>query len=454
MLVALRAGLALGLALDLASCSRSTQSEQAAVSAFMAVTPPPPVPEPSFAPQLAPRAPPEPAPMSPDTAAPRPVEPFRPSSRCAPVEPVGKGQAGQEQEGWPLGEPTWAADMPYAQALKQSKTYAREEGLTLQKSLKLEAGKASVEVYSKQAEDESYRVLLDIVAAGYQPWSIEGVDGTTAVGRLLPNGEKGPRLAELNIGACPFQCLGCSPATWGFTIFVQWYGGELSVVPLANPALGDFADVDGDGLLELRLTETRVPLDGCEARWCCGVRQLFGVETYLGWQDGCWRRDLPRFARVYAQALGQERAQLDALRKQGVQSADARCESARSATSVYLLEVLLGGDAERQRRQWGAELGAFSPLDCYPETSLQGDLRSMVASADDVRLGVLGVTPEPLPAVAAAASVLPAPAASSAPATSSAPSASGTPSASARVAPTLSAVPSIAPSAAQRVPLP
>lgn len=415
--------------LSLVSCSRSTESEQAVVSAFMAVTPPPPVPEPSFSPQLAPRTPAGPTSASLDVAAsPAPVEPFRPSSLCAPIEPVGQARGGQEQDAWPLGEPSWAADMPYAQALKQSKTYAREEGLTLQKSLKLEAGKASVEVYSKQAEDESQRVLLDIVAAGYQPWSIEGFDGTTAVGRILPNGEKGPRVAELSIGACPLQCLGCSPATWGFTIFVQWYGGELSVVPLSNPALGAFADVDGDGLLELRLTETSVPLDGCEARWCCGVRQLFGVETYLGWQDGCWRRDLPRFASIYARERGQARAQLDALRKQEVQSADTRCELARKSTSVYLLEVLLGGDAEGQRRQWGADLGAFSPLDCYPETSLQSDLRSMVVSADDVRLGVLGVTPEPLPAVAAAAS--------------------------ARAAPTPSALPSIAPSPAQRVPLP
>jgi hypothetical protein len=103
------------------------------------------------------------------------------------------------------------------------------------------------------------------------------------------------------------------------------------------------------------------------------------------------------------------------------------------ATSVYWLEVLLGGDREQQRRQWGADLASYSPPECYDE-----EMHDIVDSADEVRRRVLGVPIVKLDRVAAALKSLPPPAAASA-ASTAAPSTS-------RVAPSGSA--------AQRVPLP
>jgi hypothetical protein len=278
----------------------------------------------------------------------------------------------------------------YQAALQGLRQQAREAGQKRQKSLVIERNRASVEVYSQAKEDGLVDISLNVVAAGYEVWSIQGFEETDAEAVILPNGKAGPSVVQLNVSACEGGVCGagCFAGTFGATILFQWYHAELTVLPFGDAALEPLADVDGDGLLEMNTGELSASLDSCDARWCCGAKQSLSVATYLGWENGCWRYDLARFRPLYELRLKQAQQQLSA-RVKDHETDLVRCEMAKTATSVLWLAQMLGEEPEPLRRQWEAETSGFSPADCYPVTSDEPELRELAATWADVRASVL-----------------------------------------------------------------
>ncbi len=311
------------------------------------------------------------------------------ASESAPSpSPRSPAVAEKEERKPPVAAPS---TMTYAKALATSRQAASDRGLRRVRSVSVEPGRASVEVYASEPDAADEVGLLHVIGDRNETWVKEGFSGTDVLDVVALREPAGTKLVSLSVtgcvgGFCPGGCGGGAE-----TSVLSWANGRWSSVPeLEGVSLTGYRDHDSDGKPEFTTTLGNVDLGGCDARWCCSLLGRFSIRGLMGWDGTTWTASLPRFRAYYVREREQNRQALNKLPPAGKSTREERCARLEAAARERMMARVACEDDRGAEEAFEHTTDGVNPIDCAPDepdlpwasfVTTQADLANALGSA-------------------------------------------------------------------------
>jgi len=257
-------------------------------------------------------------------------------------------------------------DCSYQGQVKTAKEWARENGMKRIQHLVVEKDR-SVEVYRSTNEE---RLVMQVVAAGYELTTFEGSVGSDAHLNRQQLGVSAPVLFELTVTDCPGGTCMASCGTGSTDYLMMSSKAGIVYVPFGSMVRSEILDEDKDGLVEFSVAYPVASLGTCFYHWCCFANAAGpSLSHYVGWNGKEWRDDLPRFRKFYEKQREDNARQLESLRKSDRRSPKVRCDLATASTQLFWLRQLFSEGVAELKKQWLDDLEGWKPIDCFVENN-------------------------------------------------------------------------------------
>lgn len=280
----------------------------------------------------------------------------------APVGSLHPGDAPANESSF--GSPSSAPVMTFRDSEDVSRRRASQDGLHLVSAQVVDRGRAGIHTYGGKDDEGNARRQVHLIAEKMDPWILDGYEGTEVAGPLPGVPASVGKLYFVTVTGCPggFCPGGCGGGMVEGTL--RWRNGKWDEVPVLRGArLEDYADHDGDGELELRMTIASVDMGSCGGRWCCWVLGRFSQPGLVGWDGERWTPELPRFRGHYERMRAEKRA---ALRGGAGDAGAQRCTRLEEAVASFFLTRMLDGDAASAKTAFESDAQGLTHRDCVP----------------------------------------------------------------------------------------